>query len=80
MKYAIKKFGEVSVFVLIALLFLATGYVSWGHGSPEVPAWFMPVITLLTFGSGVWLLYASMAELSQNLSSKNDGLGSTPRR
>ena len=50
MKENLQKFGEVAVFIFLALLFLFTGYVSWGHGTPEMKAWFMPLASTVSLG------------------------------
>ena len=65
MQENLRKFGEVAVFIFLGILFLVTGYVSWGQGTPEIRAWFMPMATLTALGWGVRLLYASMVEVHQ---------------
>jgi len=71
MKENLQKFGEVAVFGVIAVLFFITGYVSWGHGSPEMAGWFMPAVTVASLGWGIRLLHASLVETHRLRSSNN---------
>ncbi|TAK57261.1 hypothetical protein EPO17_02450 [Patescibacteria group bacterium] len=74
MKETAKKFGEVAVFIFLGILFLVTGYVSWGYGAPGLATWFMPMVTICSLGWGVRLLHVSMMEIHNLRSSgKNQG-------
>lgn len=76
MKENLQKFGWVALFACLGVLFLVTGYVSWGQGGPKIPAWFFSGVALTALGGGVGLLYASLVEFNLATTKK----GELPRR